>query len=238
MLNTKHIMSKGLAFAEGKEMETLSKESKEGWLLYKFGILGYKLKKAAPQKLQYSIDYRSNADEEYFSYFKEAGWTHACSIGNAAHIFSAPEGTAPIYTDNTESEKYISQYEQTKSIAIPSSICSIIFVILTLLSKYNYISGLYMKIFGIPLMVSAAIAAISVYTCIAFYSQIDKTIENKKSIISRKYNIAYKPAILISVLAACLFILNKFNVINISNIILYIVCFIGALFWLLVALKI
>ena len=144
MFNTKYVMRKGLALAENEEMEMLSSYAREGWILYKFGTLGYKLKKSNPQQLQYSLDYRNNPDKEYFLYFKEAGWSYVCSIGNTIHIFSAPEGTKPIYTDNdTESEKYVGQYEMTKKIAIPSSLCTILLLILTLLSKYGYIPVSY-----------------------------------------------------------------------------------------------
>ncbi|MBV4424560.1 DUF2812 domain-containing protein [Clostridium tyrobutyricum] len=66
--------------------------------------------------------------EEYFLYFKEAGWSHVCSEGNTIHIFNALEGTQPIYTDtNTELEKYICQYERNKKVAIPSYLFSILF---------------------------------------------------------------------------------------------------------------
>lgn len=181
MFNTKYVMSKGLAFAETEEMEMLSSYAEKGWILYKFGILGYKLKKANPQQLQYSLDYRSNPDEEYFLYFNEAGWYHVCSIGNTIHIFNAPKGTKPIYTDNnTELEKYISQYEMTKKVAIPSLICSILFFILILLSKYNYIPDIYRKIFGVILIPTCIITVYSLLPCVAFYLKINKVSQNRK----------------------------------------------------------
>lgn len=175
MFNTKYIMSKGLSIAENEEMQMLSEYANKGWKLEKFTFMGYKLKKAEPEKLQYALDYRNNPDEEYFSFFNEAGWNKVCSIGNMMHIFSAPEGTKGIYTDkDTEIEKHIGQYESLKKMAIPSSILSILLLLLISFAKSGYLPSTYAIVF---LIVFIPIAAISIFTtipCLNHYATINE----------------------------------------------------------------
>ncbi|MCM3770365.1 MULTISPECIES: DUF2812 domain-containing protein [Priestia] len=111
MKKKKYIMSGGTAFAEKEDLQKLSDYAKKGWLLDRFAFLGYTLKKGTPQDLQYSLDFQENADDEYFMLFQEAGWQHVCSAGHAMHIFSAPEGTKPIYSDV---ETVIDRYKREK----------------------------------------------------------------------------------------------------------------------------
>lgn len=230
MFNTKYVMSKGLAL-ENEEMEMLSSYARKGWILYKFGILGYKLKKSEPQQLQYSLDYRNNPDKEYFLYFNEAGWSYVCSIGNTIHIFSAPEGTKPIYTDNdTEVEKYIGSYEMIKKIAVPASLCTILLFALVSFSKYGYISDIYRKIFAIPLVVAVIVTVYTVIPCISFYSKMNKSVINRDTKNRNiNYKIMYALLTIVTVLLVILFFLNKFNFLNIGNVVFYIICFIGIL---------
>lgn len=189
MFNTKYIMSKGLSFAEYEEMQMLAEYANKGWKLEKFAFMGYKLKKAEPEKLQYSLDYRINPDEEYFLYFNEAGWNKVCSIGNMMHIFSAPEGTKKIYTDSdTEREKHISQYESLKKMAIPSSICLIILLILMAFVKNNDLLDAYKTIL---LVISIPISAVSIFTtipCLNHYIRINEL--QKMSDSDRKHKVS------------------------------------------------
>lgn len=68
--------------------------------------MGYKLRKEESQDLIYNIDYQVQPNEDYFEFFEGANWTHVCSSDHI-HIFSAPEGTTPIYSDKESSlEKY------------------------------------------------------------------------------------------------------------------------------------
>lgn len=220
MSDTKYVMSKGTAFAEHEEMQILSEYASKGWILYEFAFLGYKLKKANPQKLQYALDYRDNADEEYFSYFEEAGWHHVCSDANMIHIFSAPEGTKPIYTDNnTESEKYINQYKSMKKVAIPSLLCSILFIILMLLSKYNHIPNIYVIIFAILLLPTAILAVITTLLCIAYYKKINETERVYSS--SKRHKIVDKLSIIMLIILISLTVLMFLDIISISGIVFY-----------------
>ena len=189
MFNTKYIVSKGLSFAEYEEMQMLSEYASKGWKLEKFAFMGYKLKRAKPEKLQYSLDYRINPDEEYFSYFNEAGWNKVCSIGNIMHIFSALEGTKKIYTDNdTEIEKYISQYELMKKMAIPSSVCFIILLISMIFIKNSNLPDIYNEVLLIIFIPTAAVSIFTTRPCLNHYSRIKEI--QKISYLDRKHKIS------------------------------------------------
>lgn len=127
-MDRKYVMIDGMAFSEESDMSKLKKYAKEGWILEDIvGGFFYKLKKDKPKDMDYSLDYQCEADEEYFSIFLEAGWTRVVSIGNEIHIFSAPEGTKPIYNDSeSEVDKYVSIKMQTKKGTIYSLIATII----------------------------------------------------------------------------------------------------------------
>jgi len=110
MAKTKYVASGGLAFEEEKDMEKLANLAREGWIFERFYFMGYMLKKSAPKDIQYAIDYRKGADSDYFAYFEEAGWKHEGTTGDSIHLFSAPKGIAPIYTDKMSVlEKYESE---------------------------------------------------------------------------------------------------------------------------------
>ncbi|CDM69061.1 putative membrane protein [Clostridium bornimense] len=130
-MKNKYVGISGLAFNEEEDMKKLSEYAKEGWLLDSIvGGFFYKLRKDTPRNIIYSLDYQDNADEEYFSIFKEAGWELVVSIGNKMNIFSAPAGTKSIYSDlDTEIDKYLlMEYKCKKGVVVSS----IIAVILTL----------------------------------------------------------------------------------------------------------
>ncbi|MCY9111312.1 DUF2812 domain-containing protein [Bacillus atrophaeus] len=109
MKQKKYMMSEGLAFSEEKDMKKLSDMASKGWVLDSFAFMGYKLKKAAPRNVTYSIDYRAVAEDsmdEYLEIFENAGWEHVCSE-YTTHIFAAAPGTKPIYSDSsTKIDKY------------------------------------------------------------------------------------------------------------------------------------
>lgn len=238
MSNTKYVMSKGVAFGEEEEMEMLSDYASKGWILYKFSFMGYKLKKAKPEKLQYSLDYRYNADEEYFSYFEEAGWNHVCSASNSMHIFSAPEDTKPIYTDSdTKSEKYINQYKLAKKIAIPSLlcliVCSILFTILASLAKYDYIPHIYIKIGCIilipTLIITLIITIITGLPCISYYTTLNRIKDGYPTHVKHKAlkKLLDTLAAISPILIISLFLLSIFNIIIISKAAFLLICLIA-----------
>jgi len=137
-MKIKYVMIRGLAFSEESDMKKLSDYAKQGWILE--GISGgflYKLRKDTPQDLVYSLDYQTEADEEYFSLFKEAGWKKVVSVENQMHIFSAQTGTKPIYSDGpSEIDKYIRLKNAMKRGAIYSSIAGIVLIALLALSVF------------------------------------------------------------------------------------------------------
>ena len=108
--NTRYITSNGLAFSEEKEMRKLARLAAEGWLLESFAFLGYRLRRGEPQELVYSLDMQrvDPGDwQEYREVFEAGGWRHVCSAGEEMHVFAAPPGTPPIFSDrSTRREKY------------------------------------------------------------------------------------------------------------------------------------
>ena len=123
-MNRKFVMINGLAFSEESDMKKLKKYAKEGWILEGIAInFFYKLKKDKPKAIDYCLDYQGEANEEYFSLLLEAGWTRVVSVGNEMHIFSAAEGTKPIYSDR---ESEIDKYERVKRQMGKGSIYSLI----------------------------------------------------------------------------------------------------------------
>ncbi|MFT4398762.1 DUF2812 domain-containing protein [Bacillus sp. SW14] len=139
MKQKKYMMSEGLAFSEEKDMKRLSDMASKGWVLDSFAFMGYKLRKAEPRKLIYSIDYHDVGEEslaEYTEMFEAAGWERVCS-SQGMHIFSAEPGTSPIYSDqSTMKEKYKRSEKAVRNVT-----CTLSF--LTLLSiTLHYVTGL------------------------------------------------------------------------------------------------
>lgn len=108
MRETKYVWCSGLAFKEEEDMKKLSQYAQHGWIFEKVAFLGfaYKLKKRESLNIEYTLDFQKDADDEYFTLFQDAGWTHVYSLVHL-HIFHAPAGTKPIYTDKqTAAEKF------------------------------------------------------------------------------------------------------------------------------------
>ncbi|MGG1242146.1 DUF2812 domain-containing protein [Bacillus cabrialesii] len=113
MKQRKYMMSEGLAFSEEKDMKRLSDMASKGWVLDSFAFMGYKLRKAEPQNLIYSLDYRAVEDhnmDEYLDIFENAGWEHICSVYDT-HIFAAAPETKSIYSDRST---MIDKYKQSE----------------------------------------------------------------------------------------------------------------------------
>lgn len=100
-MNSKYIISGGLAFSENKDMKRLRKCSLKGWHVSDIKFMGYRLEEGKSMDYIYSVDYRSlkmDEAEEYLDFFTSSGWTHITSEGNI-HLFRALPGTKPIYSD-------------------------------------------------------------------------------------------------------------------------------------------
>ena len=112
-MDKKYVIIGGLAFSEESDMKKLKSYAKKGWLLEDI-VAGffYKLRKDKSVDIDYNVDYQLEADSEYFNLFSEAGWEKVVSVDNEIHIFSAPEGTKPIYTDR---ESIIDKYDRMKN---------------------------------------------------------------------------------------------------------------------------
>lgn len=110
----KYVMISGFAFGEKADMKKLKRLASQGWILEGLTPFFYKLRKGEPANIDYSLDYRSDYDEEYFKIFQEAGWIHRATHAGEMHIFSAPEGTTPLYLDPDEqSEQYLPMIKGT-----------------------------------------------------------------------------------------------------------------------------
>lgn len=171
-MKNKYVMIEGLAFTEQSDMNKLSNYAKQGWLLDSIkGGMMYKLKKGEPQDLVYSVDYQHDADDEYFSLFKEAGWNHVLSTIESIHIFSAPRGTEPIYSDpESEKSKYVPMMESRKKGSIIFGIVSLILAAMTVVSGL-FIKKLYL-LFTILLIISLGIFVSNFMPYIAFKERV------------------------------------------------------------------
>lgn len=117
-------------------MEKLKNYASQGWILEDIvGGFFYKLRKDKPQNIVYSLDYQLEADEEYFTTFKEAGWKPVLSVNNQMYIFLAQAGTKPIYSDSkSEIDKYAHVRNQTRRSTIYSLIIGIVLIGLLVVS--------------------------------------------------------------------------------------------------------
>lgn len=168
MRKTKYMMSEGLAFSEGKDMEKLRQQSLNGWHVSSFKFMGYSLQKGESQDYIYSLDYRSLDDgekREYFEFFSSAGWSHIASEGDM-HLFRAKPNTKPIYSD---SETKVEKYGHLTSSLIPFAIP---FLSLTALSWLGtmFASGTFQTILQVTAIVLTVIAIPTAMTVLAAYS--------------------------------------------------------------------
>ena len=124
---------------------------------------------------------------------------------------------------------------KAEKIAIPSSLCTILFLILTLLSKYSYISDIYRKVFGILLIPAAIVTVYSVLPCISYYFKMNKITGNENKISGKNYKIIYRLAIIVTLLVIFSFLSSQLNIISISKGIFYIVLFINVLLWIFIS---
>lgn len=167
MKKTKYMMSRGLAFSEASDMKRLRKKSLQGWHLNKFSFLGYRLERGNPQDVIYTIDYRLLNEKdapEYFEMFSFTGWEHVCSDYNM-HIFKAPKGTKPIYSDvNTMKDKYSRLINPIQKVTVISCI------ILILLLMINFFTnGTIQSVSEWAIFITVIIFVPSVMTLIAAY---------------------------------------------------------------------
>jgi|GEM_PF-302892 len=180
-MKNKYVIINGLAFSENSDMEMLSSYAKKGWILEGIsGAIFYRLRKDKPQDIKYSLDYQTESTKEYFDLFLEAGWTPVVSIANKMHIFSAPAGTKPIYTECvSEVDKYSKIKNQTKKASIYFFIAAIIFAVLLKISDV-FIRPLF-PIILILLIASTVLFVPSLITYLGLEHRIKKLKQNRKN---------------------------------------------------------
>ena len=135
MKQTKYVMMGGFSFADNSDMKKLKKLAKQGWILSGSTFLSYRLEKGEPQDLDFMVDYRDELDADYLMSYEKSGWKHVMSIEHV-HIFSAKEGTTPIYADNDSKAELLKSQE--KSFKKPA-IIAILLLISALIAVFLFI---------------------------------------------------------------------------------------------------
>lgn len=166
-MNTKYVMSGGLAFAEEKDMEKLRALSLKGWHVRHFAFMGYKLEKGSGKDYIYSVDYRPLKEGEageYYDFFASSGWTHIATQGEI-HLFRALPGTKPIHSDrDTVAEKHDNLGHSAKWLAISFAFITILLWIGALLSE-----GTIQGIFSAATVISCIVTIPAAWTGITIY---------------------------------------------------------------------
>ncbi|KRD99332.1 hypothetical protein ASE46_13695 [Bacillus sp. Root239] len=175
MKKTKYIMSGGTAFAEQEDLQKLSDYAKKGWLLDRMVFFGYSLKKEEPQDLIYSLDFQKHADDEYFMLFEETGWQHVCTTGHATHIFSAPRGTKPIYSDiETIIDKYKREKHFVGKAALSILVAMVFLLLFDVMSLYGWLPEAVGTISEILLAISTVILVFPGLPYLAYQRKLKK----------------------------------------------------------------
>ena len=166
-MNTKYVMSGGLAFAEEKDMEKLRALSLKGWHVRHFAFMGYKLEKGSGKDYIYSVDYRPLKEGEageYYDFFASSGWTHIATQGEI-HLFHALPGTKPIHSDcDTVAEKHENLGHPAKWPTISLVFITILLWIGTLLSE-----GSVQGIFNAAAVISCIFTIPTAWTVVTIY---------------------------------------------------------------------
>jgi hypothetical protein len=156
-MKAKYRFNKGLAFAEKTETRKLETLASQGWIFKRFALGGflYRFEQGPKKELSYSMDFHRNPDDEYFDFVKSASWEHLTSYHNQIHVFSAPKGTAPIYSGNAATE---GKYDDIASTMKTGSFYSLIAMLLLLLGMT--LSQYYLTVLYLPLKVAFSISVI------------------------------------------------------------------------------
>ncbi|REK71303.1 DUF2812 domain-containing protein [Paenibacillus paeoniae] len=184
MTETKYVTSGGLAFTEVRDMKKLGKYARKGWLLESFAPFGYRLRKGEPQDLIYSVDYQEAADADYVSLFEEAGWKKVCSTDtDGFHIFSAPPGTRPIYTDQASlMERYEREQKMTGKTALPLLIVTLVCLFLRSVSLNDWIPNILGQIGLIAGLVSLVLLIFPGLPYLSYSIRLNRYRSGKKHI--------------------------------------------------------
>lgn len=151
-MKRKYMSSWGLAFTEEREMRKLEQMAAQGWHLEKFAPLGYSLVEGEPADVQYSLDYRTRPDEEYFEMFASSGWEHVTSTGDEIHIFKGRPGARPIYSDReTMIAKYATEERQMGRAALTFLV---VWLGLLLLMQVDWSSVMATALFVVHLLIT------------------------------------------------------------------------------------
>lgn len=190
-MNTKYVIVSGFATDEETDMRRLKNYAKQGWILDSIAVGGFffKLKKDEPKDIDYSLDYQGEADEEYFNLFSEAGWERVISIGKLMHIFSAPEGTKPIYSDSeSEIDKYTRMKKQMRRGSIYSLIVTVALAILSVVSAIT-IKPIFLVTFSLFLL-SIIVFVFNFMPYLAYSYRLKLLSKNDKSDVEQAFKLS------------------------------------------------
>ncbi|WP_372628909.1 DUF2812 domain-containing protein [Cohnella sp.] len=124
------------------EEKWLSEQAETGWRLVKKGLF-YTFRKHSPQRLVYSVDYRTfktRADyNSYLSLFSDAGWTHtAGSIRSGEQYFTAPPQQGEELSIFSDKESSHSRYTKKAWHSLLKALLIFVFMILSSMSNSLY----------------------------------------------------------------------------------------------------
>jgi len=111
-------LDKLFKWGEEFDMERLSQEANKGYIVEKIGFR-YTLRYQNPQELIFAIDYRDHPDDEYFEIIEKSGWIHVDSLAYI-HLFKAPSGTQPLYSD--QASQLVKYEQQTRKMGVSTMI--------------------------------------------------------------------------------------------------------------------
>ena len=168
----------GYSFANGIE----SYEQRALKMFEEMALQGYRLEKrlpfiwrfgiAEPEKHSFSADYywiaKPSEFEAYKGLFANAGWNYVCSDFDGHHIFAAPKGTKPIYTDkDTLSAKFKRRVAGNMICATGFSIAYVGIQVLLFDSLINLLTSWVFWLFYFPFGVFPYLWAVRSNLCMA-----------------------------------------------------------------------
>lgn len=168
MTKTKYFTSGGIAFSEKGDLKRLKKLAKKGWNVKRYKGMGYELEKGEPELVDFSIDIHHLAEgdeDEYFAMFEFAGWEHVCSSYHT-HLFKAPVGTEPIYSDSETKAVKLIRLQKTISPALWMTVCFTVITYGLMLLTGGAISAVFKVLFVVFLML--LVPCISMFIALAY----------------------------------------------------------------------
>ena len=165
MKSKKYVTMGGFAFADNTDMKKLKKLAKQGWVLKGWNFLSYRFEKGEPQDLDFMVDYRDKLDADYLMRFEKLGWKHVISIEHV-QIFSAKEGTKPIYADKESKAEILKTQEKSlkkRAIIVPLLLIATLIVDFLFIPETGWLNFLWTMFITLLLLAT-------VYTVMPYFA--------------------------------------------------------------------